>query len=58
MITKRPYAEAKSVEEAIKELMSLDAKYDAKAVGHLNTSCASEGILCKIPPPPQAGDKA
>jgi HD-GYP domain-containing protein (c-di-GMP phosphodiesterase class II) len=50
MITKRPYAEAKSVEEAVRELVSMENKYDPKVVGHLNTSFASGGILCKICP--------
>lgn len=57
MITKRPYSEAKTVEQAAKELAAQKSKYDPKVVSHLLTSLSSGGVLTKIPPPEQAEAK-
>jgi HD-GYP domain-containing protein (c-di-GMP phosphodiesterase class II) len=51
MITKRPYAQAKSVKEAVAELMAQENKYDHRLVSFLNASLEANGILTKIPEP-------
>lgn len=49
MITKRSYSQAKSVEQAVAELMAQDTKYDRRIVSLLNASVEADGILKKIP---------
>jgi len=49
MITKRPHAQAKSVEKAIEELMAQDTKYDNRMAGFLNAAYSSKGVISQIP---------